>query len=181
METGANYWLTRDVFVRLLGFVYLIAFVCALNQARPLIGERGLLPIAGFIREVPFRQSPSIFYWLPKDWALAAAAWIGIALSCLVIAGIAFRTSSWITALVWGAIWILYLSFVNVGQTFYGFGWEMILLEAGFFAIFLGARSAAPHPIALWMFRWLEFRVMFGAGLLKLRGDPCWHSLTCLH
>jgi hypothetical protein len=181
METGANYWLTRDVFVRLLGFVYLIAFVCALNQARPLIGERGLLPIAGFIREVPFRQSPSIFYWLPKDWALAAAAWIGIALSCLVIAGIASRTSSWIAALVWGAIWILYLSFVNVGQTFYGFGWETILLEAGFFAIFLGARSVAPHPIALLMFRWLEFRVMFGAGLIKLRGDPCWHSLTCLN
>jgi hypothetical protein len=92
MDAGANYWLTRDVFVRLLGFVYLIAFLCALNQARPLIGEHGLLPIAGFIHEVPFPKSPSIFYWLPKDWALAAAAWIGIALSCLVIAGIASRT-----------------------------------------------------------------------------------------
>lgn len=181
MGSGANYWVTRDVFSRLLGLVYLIAFACAWNQARPLVGERGLLPIGQWIRQVPFRRSPSIFYWLPKDWALAAAAWIGIGLSCLVIAGIAFRYSSWLAALIWGAIWVLYLSFVNVGQTFYGFGWEMILLEAGFFAMFLGARGIAPHPLALWMFRWLEFRVMFGAGLIKLRGDPCWHSLTCLN
>jgi Lipase maturation factor len=178
---GASYWLTRDVFARALGLVYLIAFVCALNQARPLIGERGLMPLGPWVREVPFRASPSIFYWVPKDWALAGAAWIGIVLSCLAIAGIASRYSSWMVALVWGAIWILYLSFVNVGQTFYGFGWESILLEAGFFAMFLGARNVAPQPVALWLFRWLEFRVMFGAGLIKMRGDPCWHSLSCLN
>ncbi len=27
---------------------------------------------------------------------------------------------------------LLYLSFVNVGQTFYSFGWESLLLETGF-------------------------------------------------
>src|SRR5207253_1078123 len=27
---------------------------------------------------------------------------------------------------------------------------------------------------------WLLFRLMFGAGLIKLRGDPCWRELTCL-
>jgi Lipase maturation factor len=178
---GANYWLTRDIFTRALGLVYLIAFVCALNQTRPLIGEHGLLPVAAFIREVPFRQTPSIFYIFPKDWALAAAAWIGIALSCLQIAGIASRGSSWLAGLVWFVIWVLYLSFVNVGQTFYGFGWELILLEAGFFAMFLGGRNSAPQPVTLWIFRWLEFRVMFGAGLIKLRGDDCWRSLTCLN
>src|SRR5262249_3572575 len=30
-------------------------------------------------------------------------------------------------------------------------------------------------------FRWLIFRIMFGAGLIKLRGDPCWRDLTCLY
>ena len=30
-----------------------------------------------------------------------------------------------------GLMWALYLSFVNVGQTFYAFGWESILLETG--------------------------------------------------
>ena len=72
------------------------------------------------------------------------------------------------------------LSFVNVGQTFYAFGWESILLEACFFAMFLGSNQTIPQQIPIWLMRWLLFRVMFGAGLIKLRGDPCWHNLTCL-
>jgi hypothetical protein len=178
-ETDA-YWLTRLVFQRLLGVVYLIAFLCALNQFRPLLGERGLLPVPAFVRESPFSETPSLFYLAPRDWAFTAAAWLGIVLSCLVIAGLADRYSSWFNALVWGAIWLLYLSFVNVGQTFYSFGWETILLEAGFFAMFLGARSVRTPIVIVYLLRWLEFRIMFGAGLIKLRGDACWRNLTCL-
>jgi hypothetical protein len=75
---------------------------------------------------------------------------------------------------------VLYLSFVNVGQIFYGFGWGSILLEAGFLSMFLGGRSVqTPMPV-IWLLRWLEFRIMFGAGLIKLRGDACWRNLTCL-
>jgi Lipase maturation factor len=77
-------------------------------------------------------------------------------------------------------MWALYLSVVNVGQTFYGFGWETLLLEAGFLAVFLGPATAAPPTLVLWLFRWLLFRVEFGAGLIKLRGDRCWRDLTCL-
>jgi hypothetical protein len=33
----------------------------------------------------------------------------------------------------------------------------------------------------IWLFRWLIFRVMLGAGLIKLRGDSCWRDLTCLY
>jgi Lipase maturation factor len=178
-ETG-EYGLTRLVFQRMLGVVYLIAFVCALNQFRPLLGEHGLLPVPIFVREVPFRETPSLFYLAPKDWAFTAAAWLGIVLSCLVIAGFTDRYSSWFHAVVWGALWVLYLSFVNVGQTFYAFGWESITLEAGFFAMFLGARSVRTPIAILYLLRWLEFRIMFGAGLIKLRGDACWRNLTCL-
>ena len=32
----------------------------------------------------------------------------------------------------------------------------------------------------MYLLRWLGFRVMLGAGLIKLRGDPCWRDLTCL-
>jgi hypothetical protein len=35
--------------------------------------------------------------------------------------------------------------------------------------------------LLIWMLRWVLFRDMFGAGLIKLRGDPCWRDLTCLH
>ena len=82
--------------------------------------------------------------------------------------------------LVWALLWALYISFVNAGQIFYAFGWESILLEAGFYAIFLGASHVAPSRIMIWILRWLEFRIMFGAGLIKLRGDPCWRDWTCL-
>jgi hypothetical protein len=177
---SGDYWLTRLVFQRALGLVYLIGFLCALNQFRPLLGEHGLLPMAAFVRQVSFRETPSLFFFAPKDWAFTTAAWIGIALSCLVVAGIADRYSSWLNAVVWGAMWVLYLSFVNVGQTFYAFGWESIMLEAGFLAMLLGARSTAPSIIVNYLFRWLEFRVMFGAGLIKIRGDECWRNYTCL-
>ncbi len=175
-----TYWLTRIVFQRGLGLVCLIAFVCALNQFRPLLGQRGLLPVPLFVRQIPFKESPSLFYWFPKDAAFTAAAWIGIILSCVVLAGITERYGSWLSMLVWAAIYLLYLSFVNVGQTFYAFGWESILLEACFFAMFLGSNQTIPQQIPIWLMRWLLFRVMFGAGLIKLRGDPCWHNLTCL-
>ena len=82
---------------------------------------------------------------------------------------------------MWGLVWLLYLSFVNVGQTFYGFGWETLLLESGFLAIFLGGSATTPSMWLVWMYRWLLFRVMFGAGLIKIRGDSCWRDLTCLN
>lgn len=177
---SGDYWLTRLFFQRSLGVAYLIAFICALNQFRPLLGEHGLLPVPLFVRQVSFRETPSLFFFAPKDWAFAAAAWLGVALSVLVIAGVAERFNSAFNGLIWAAMWVLYISFVNVGQIFYAFGWESILLEAGFFAMFLGARSVQTPIVVIYLLRWLEFRVMFGAGLIKMRGDPCWRNLTCL-
>jgi hypothetical protein len=177
---SGDYWLTRLFFQRSLGIAYLIAFICALNQFRPLLGEHGLLPVPLFVRQVSFHETPSLFFFAPKDWAFAMAAWLGIALSLLVVAGVAERFTSGFNALVWAAMWVLYISFVNVGQIFYAFGWESILLEAGFFAMFLGARSVETPIVVIYLLRWLEFRIMFGAGLIKIRGDSCWRDLTCL-
>src|SRR5438270_13324676 len=108
MAADENYWLTQLVFTRALGLVYLIAFLCALNQAKPLVGEHGLLPISQWIEQVPFRSTPSLFYLFPKDWAFTAASWIGIALSVLIVTGIAARYSTWMAALIWGVVWLLY-------------------------------------------------------------------------
>ena len=82
---------------------------------------------------------------------------------------------------MWLALWVLYLSIVNVGQTWYSFGWESLLLETGFLTIFLGNDDVAPPVLTMWLVRWLLFRVEFGAGLIKMRGDPCWRDLTCLY
>jgi len=175
-----DYWITRILLERGIGVICLIAFLVALNQFRPLLGERGLLPVPAFVARVPFRFAPSLFYLFPRDVAFTTAAWIGIVLSCLVISGISARYT-WSAIAVWLAIYLIYLSFVNVGQTFYGFGWESILLEACFFCIFLGGVRTLPQAIPIWLFRWLLFRIMFGAGLIKLRGDSCWRDLTCLN
>ena len=172
---------TRLLLQRGLALVYLIAFLVAANQFVPLLGERGLLPVPRFVAEVPFSASPSLFFLFPRDTAFRAAAWIGIALSLFALSGLSERRGGALSAATWFVLWLLYLSFVNVGQVFYGFGWETMLLEAGFLAIFLGDERVAPSGIVILLFRWMLFRTMFGAGLIKIRGDSCWRDLTCLY
>jgi hypothetical protein len=175
-----GYWYSRFVFERALAGIYFVAFLCAANQFLPLLGERGLLPISRFIQFVPFRSSPSLFYFAHGDLVVRIAAWLGVALSALMLTGLPQRWGAIPAAVGWALLWALYLSFVNVGQTFYAFGWESLLLETGFFAIFLGGITSTPNALLMWIYRWTLFRVMFGAGLIKLRGDPCWRDLTCL-
>lgn len=180
MEGSDGYWLTRFVFQRGLGAIYLCAFLVVVNQFRPLLGESGLLPAPRFIRQVSFRHAPGIFHFLPNDRAFTFFGWLGVFLAALATAGISERFGTGFSVVVWALLWVFYLSFVNVGQTFYAFGWESLLLESGFLAIFLGAADTEPSAILIWLLRWVLFRVMFGAGLIKLRGDPCWRDLSCL-
>jgi len=174
-----DYWLARFALEKAIGTLFLIAFLNAVNQFRPLLGERGLMPVPLFVREVPFRESPSLFFFFPHDRAFAMSAWIGVALSALIVSSL-IDGYSWALLAIWVVLWALYLSFVNVGQIFYGFGWESILLEAGAYAAVLGGSEANSQVAVMWLFRWLLFRVMFGAGLIKLRGDSCWRDFTCL-
>jgi hypothetical protein len=173
-------WLARLVLTRGIAVVYLVAFVCAIDQFRPLLGEHGLLPVPRLLRHASFRRAPSLYQLHYSDRFFAATAWLGVLLSAAMVAGALDRAPVWGSMLAWLVLWGLYLSIVNVGQTFYGFGWESLLLEAGFLAIFLGPSSLAPPVITIWLFRWLVFRLEFGAGLIKIRGDPCWRNLTCL-
>ena len=110
-----GYGLSRTLFQGGLALVYLIAFICALNQFRPLLGEHGLLPVPDFVRQVPFRESPSLFYFWPKDAAFLTGAWIGILLSLFALTGLAQRGSIWIAVVTWALLWALYLSLVNAG------------------------------------------------------------------
>jgi hypothetical protein len=189
-EKRPTYWLTRFILLRLLGAVYAIGFLTAANQILPLIGSDGLLPIGLFIDHIRpilgssfsgFLRLPSLFWLIHSDTALLVASWTGFVLSCVVVAGFA-------NALLLATLWGLYMSFVHLGQDWYGYGWEVQLLETGFLAIFLCPlldarpfpRREPPLPI-LWLFRWLIFRMMLGAGLIKLRGDPAWRDFTALY
>ncbi|WP_405975380.1 lipase maturation factor family protein [Streptomyces sp. NBC_00988] len=178
--TAPDYWLSRLVFQRALAGVYLIAFLTAARQFRALIGERGMLPVPRLLARMPFRQAPGIFQLHYTDRFFAACAWTGCAVSAALAAGLDSRLPLWAGMLLWLAPWVLYLSIVNVGQTWYAFGWESLLLEVGFLAVFLGNDKVAPPVVVLFLLRWILFRVEFGAGLIKLRGDACWRKLTCL-
>ena len=189
-DTGPTYWLTRFVLLRLLGAVYAVAFLTAINQVIPLIGAHGLLPIGTFLKSTGdalgsagsgFTHLPSVFWFAHSDTALLTVAWIGFLLSCVVVAGFA-------NAPILTVLWFLYMSFVNVGQDWYGYGWEIQLLETGFLAIFLCPLldlrpfPKRPPPMAvIWLFRWLTFRIMLGAGLIKIRGDQVWRNGTALY
>lgn len=177
----ADYWLSRFVIQRGVGLTYLLAFAVALNQFRPLAGKNGLLPVTRYLKRVSFKRTPSIFHWHYSDRFFAVTAWIGILLSLVALSGISDMGPLWLSMLIWFLLWGLYLSIVNVGQLFYGFGWESLLLEAGFYMIFLGPMQYHAPLVMIFIIRWLVFRVEFGAGLIKMRGDKCWRDLTCLN
>lgn len=179
--SAESYWLSRLVFQRGLALIYLVAFVAAANQFRALLGEHGLTPIPRYLRQVSFRRAPSIFHLHYSDRFFAAIAWVGAILSAALLAGLGDRLPLIAHMSCWAILWLLYLSIVNVGQVWYGFGWETMLCETGFLAIFLGPATIAPPLLMLLALRWLLFRLEVGAGLIKIRGDDCWRDLTCLY
>ena len=178
--TAPDYWLSRLVFQRALAGLYFVAFLAAALQFRALLGERGMLPIPRFVARVPFRRAPSLFQLHYSDRFFALCAWTGCAVAVALAAGLDSLLPLWGGMLLWLVPWLLYLSIVNVGQTWYGFGWESLLLEVGFLAVLLGNDEVAPPVLVLFLLRWILFRVEFGAGLIKMRGDACWRKLTCL-
>lgn len=175
-----NYELTRWCFQRALAFVYLMAFLAAARQFRPLCGEKGLYPISLFLRRVTFWDAPSLFFLRHDDRTLSIVAWVGVALSLFALTGVSEQYGLFLSMATWALLWVGYLSFANTGQLFYGYGWETLLLETGFLAIFMGSNDLRAAPILMWLVCWINFRVMFGAGLIKLRGDKCWWTLDCL-
>lgn len=177
---AASWWLNRLVVERSIAAIYLVAFVAAANQGRALIGEGGILPAPAYLKKTRLAGSPSVFHLHFSDSALLGACWGGAALSAALVAGVPEAGPEWTLVLAWLVVWALYLSVVNVGQIWYSFGWESLLLEAGFLAAFLGPDREAPPVLVLWLLRWLLFRLELGAGLIKLRGDRCWRDLTCL-
>ena len=185
-----TYWLTRFVMLRLLGVIYAVAFLVAINQILPLIGADGLTPVGIYLKHVSntlgsdtagFLRLPSVFWFGHSDGALLTVAWIGFLLALVVVAGYA-------NALMLGVLWLLYMSIVHVGQEWYSYGWEIQLTETGFLAIFFCPlldlrpfpRREPPMPIIV-LFRWLIFRLMLGAGLIKIRGDEIWRNATALY
>src|SRR5690349_8619991 len=84
-----GHWLGRFVVLRLLGIVYLMAFLTLALQGPALLGPRGLEPMADYLdrvaaalgsRAAGFLELPSVFWLGAGDLAIRAAGWTGVAL-----------------------------------------------------------------------------------------------------
>jgi predicted DCC family thiol-disulfide oxidoreductase YuxK len=177
------------LFLRLLGLVYLIAFWSLGEQVLGLVGHDGILPADAFLAEARETYGNSRFWRLPtlawvsaSDRALQASCIGGAALASLLVIGV-------LPALVLPLLWLLYLSLSVVCRGFLAYQWDALLIETGFLAIFIAPlvrfdsrrRIVDPPRVAVWLMWWLLFRLMAGAGVIKLTsGDPTWRTLTAL-
>ncbi|BDV31228.1 lipase maturation factor family protein [Microbacterium terricola] len=184
---AVDFEFARQVLQRGIAALYLVAFVSSLNQFRPLLGERGLMPapdLLAWAASSPARGRllrPTLFRWVRySDRMLVVLCWLGIALSATLVAGLPQLSWPWVPMAGFLLLWLGYMSIVSIGQTFYGFGWEMLLLEAGFLAAFLGSDDQPPPTVVIVLFWWLLFRLEFGAGMIKIRGGREWRDLSAL-
>lgn len=184
-----TFWLSRFLFLRVLGFAYLSAFLSLWVQLDGLIGPQGILPVEKFFSAVFQRYGSVSHFYLPSVFWLSAnpaflhlICGLGILTALLVIFG-------WGEAFALFLSWFFYLSFVSASQEFLSFQWDVLLLEAGLLAVFLaplspfpsGEKYSAPSSVALYLLRWLLFRLMFMSGMVKLlSGDPSWRNLSAL-
>jgi lipase maturation factor 1 len=186
----SKYRLTRSLFLRGLGIVYLSAFSSLAAQIDGLIGSRGITPAVEFLDRTgqlfPSRVAacwrlPTIFWLDASDGALHAVCWGGLLFSAALVAG---YFPGYCVVLLWAS----YLSVVVAGQVFLGFQWDSLLLETGLLAILiapwglrLSRANDLPWPPVLWLVRWLAFRLMFLSGVVKLAShDPTWRDWTAL-
>jgi len=154
---------SRWLFLRLLGAIYLIAFVSLAVQITGLVGEHGLLPSA-------------------SDASLLARAWAGAAAAALLMAGLVPVAST-------AACWALYLSLSIAGEEFLQFQWDALLLETGLLAVLyapalwrsrLGTDPEPPAAVR-WVLWFLAFKLTFLSGVTKiLSGDRTWADWTAL-
>jgi uncharacterized membrane protein YphA (DoxX/SURF4 family) len=185
-----TYVLSRWLFLRLLGVVYLVAFASLLVQLRGLVGEHGLMPVNEFLARAQdtygdgaWRLLPTLLWLDSTDRGLLIVSAGGMALAALLILDI-------VPLIVLPALWLLYLSLAVGGQDFLSFQWDGLLLETGLLAALwapagwfpsLRLEVRQPSPVVQWLLWLLLFKLMFLSGATKLlSGDPTWRNLTAL-
>ena len=193
-ERRRHYAVTNWLFLRLLGAAYFFAFASLTGQVEGLIGSRGILPAAGFMRDAAdwadaiglglerYHLFPTLTWLSTSDRFLVGLATVGAVLSAFQIAGIG-------CTVVLPLLWLLFLSLSVVGRDFLSYQWDALLLETGLVAL-----AVTPHvwrhrltdrtdpPLAgRLMVWWLLFRLMFASGAVKLlSGDPFWRDLSAM-
>lgn len=179
METEFSSVIMQGLFLKVVGFTYLLAFVSLIREVKGLYGSKGILPVQSYLDHLRrsykgkkiYFQLPTIFWFDASDRILTLSCWGGIIVSFVAMMGF-FPSLSLLLA------WILYSSFCRVGSPFLNFQWDTLLLEVGFIALLFGVQT--PPPILIIYLLWfLLFRFMLSSGLTKLLyGSKEWKNLT---
>jgi len=158
-KAGIRSFVSVRTFLRVLGSVYFIAFTSFGVESPGLIGSRGILPFADYLRaaretlgSAAYWELPTLLWLHPGDGALAAVWLTRVVFSLAAVCGFRQRTALAVCLVLW-------LSLCSVGQDFLSFQWDILLLETGFLAVFAGSSR-----IRVLLFRWLLFRLMFFSG-----------------
>ncbi len=194
-----TYFWARRWFLRMLGLIYLIAFVSLWVQVDGLVGSNGMSPVSQFLPAVRQQVGSDAYFLLPTlCWFDSSNTFLhflcggGVVLSLLLIFGVAPAVSL-------ALLFIFYLSLTIGGQVFFNFQWDVLLLEAGFLSIFLApwrlwprdllwqpgpaipttaTTSATASPVSragLFLLKFLLFKLMLMSGVVKLTsGDDSW-------
>ncbi|MCZ6795109.1 MAG: lipase maturation factor family protein [Planctomycetota bacterium] len=185
----SSFLLSRWLFLRLLGLIHLIAFASYWSQMEGLVGSHGISPAVEFLESLKrvlgdrcYSVAPTICWLGASDGILHVLCGVGVMLSVLLVGGVA-------PVPVLFVLWWLYLSLVVVGQQFFNFQWDVLLLETTFLALFLAPlawlpdlrKERSPSKLALGLQFALLFKLMFLSGVTKLlSGDSTWLRLTAL-
>lgn len=177
----------RAVLQRGIAALYIVALVSTLNQYRALIGEHGILPAPRYLSAALASENrsrllrPTVFRYLRySDRRFAALCVAGILAASLVVVGVPQLGPPAAPMACFLVMWGVAISNTSIGQRFYGFMWETLLVESCLLCAFLGSDDQPPPTVTIILFWWLLFRLEFGAGLIKLRRGPEWRDLTAM-
>jgi predicted DCC family thiol-disulfide oxidoreductase YuxK len=188
-----TYFSARRWFLSGLGLIFLIAFVSLWVQVDGLIGSGGISPIAELlpaaraqIGDRAYSILPTLCWFNSSDAFLHFLCGGGVVLALLLI----FRIAPAISLL---GLVTFYLSFAAAGDgflnPFLNYQWDALLIETGFFSIFLAPwrlwpKRADEPPVsraAVFLLKLLLFKLMFMSGVVKLTcGEDSWWNLTAL-
>jgi len=184
----SEYVLTRNLFLTLLGLVYLTAFLSLAVQVEGLFGSQGIIPIKETLSKLEVRSGdgfwwkhPTLFWLNSEDSFLKEVCYAGSFLSFLVVLGVGRAPLLFV-------LWFLYLSLIQVGGKFLGYQWDTLLLEMGFLSVFFApfrfrkATQPPPSKTIVFLLRLLLFKLIFFSGWVKVfGGDPNWKELRALN
>jgi hypothetical protein len=182
-------FLTRWIFLRSLGLIYLSAFFPLVFQIRGLIGPQGILPAAEYLKNVAEHVGYARYWYVPSVlWLssggpmLTGLCWAGMAAAVLLVFNI------WPRGML-VVCFVCFLSFVGAAGDFSGYQSDGMLLEAGFLSFFVvpgGFRpglgeTRPPVRAAFYLLQWEWFRIYFESGVAKIAGgDPEWRNFTAI-